>query len=167
MLLWRPVTGFLLAARFLYSTNKFMYCIALALQFLLLLFHQVTTLFDLHPFNNVRRNTMRERLLECGVNGALMATPLTGFAFHVQWMAVAALVIYPVLLVGEYLNWWRHYFFGPTVAWQATYNRLFRCTISVLPPIKNHPVPNLEHTTLHGLTLLATIFTYIPYFTAF
>lgn len=95
-----------------------------------------------------------------------MAVPLIGFAWRVEWMAVAALVIYPVLLVGEYLNWWRHYFFGPTEAWQQTYDRLFKNTTIVLPPIKNHPVPNLEHTLLHSLTLLTTILTYIAYFTA-
>lgn len=139
---------------------------AMLLQLSLLLFHQATTLFDFYPFNNVRHYTFGERLLECGVNGTLMSVPLIGFVFHLEWMMLAALVIYPVLLIGEYLNWWRHYFFGATESWQQTYDRLFRNTIIVLPPIKNHPVPNLEHTLLHSLTLLTAIVTYIAYFTA-
>jgi hypothetical protein len=139
---------------------------AIGLQVALLLFHQVTTLVDIYPFNNVRRYTLSERLMECSVNGVLMVVPIVGFVCHFGWMAVAALIIYPVLLLGEYLAWWRPYFFGPTAAWQKTYDLVFRPTIKVLPPIKNHPVPNLEHTLLHGLTLLTTILTYIAYFTA-
>lgn len=139
---------------------------ALAFQLSLLLFHQATTLFDFYPFNNVRPYTIKERLIECSVNGTLMAIPCFGFAFGIGWMMVASLLIYPALLVGEYLNWWRHYFFGPSEAWQETYDRLFRHTLIVLPPIKNNPIPNLEHTLLHSLTLLTTILTYIAYFTA-
>ena len=143
-----------------------MITVALLFQASLLLFHQVTTLFDFYLFNNVRNDTVKERLLECSVNGVVMVLPILGFAFHIGWMAAAALVIYPVLLMGEYLAWWRHYFFGPTEAWQRTYDHLFRHTLIVLPSIKNHPVPNLEHTLLHSLTLLTTIVTYIVYFTA-
>lgn len=139
---------------------------ALFFQACLLLFQQATTLFDFYPFNNVRNYTVGERLLECSVNGALMAVPVAGFAFHIGWMQAAALVIYPVLLAGEYLRWWRPYFFGPTGAWQEAYDRFFRQTVTVLPPIKNHPVPNLEHTILHAVTLLTAIVTYIAYFTA-
>ena len=143
-----------------------MLAVALFFQGSLLLFHQLTTLFDFYPFNNVRPYAIPERLVECGVNGALMLIPFLGFAFAVAWMQVAALVIYPVLVVGEYLAWWRPYFFGATEDWQATYDRLFKKTLIVLPAIKNNPVPNLEHTLLHGLTLLTTILTYIAYFTA-
>ena len=82
-------------------------------------------------------------------------------------MMMAALLIYPVLLIGEYLSWWKPYFFGGSEAWQITYNRLFKNTLIVLPAIKDHPVPNLEHTLLHGLTLATTVITYIAYFTAF
>ena len=152
-----------------YSCSKSlstMMATALVFQLGLLLFHQVITLFDLYPFNNVRNYTIRERLAECGVNGVLMAVPVFGFALKVEWMMTAALVIYPALLIGEYFQWWRHYFFGATAAWQELYNRLFKDTIIVLPSIKNNPVPNLEHTLLHGLTLLTSIVTYIAYFTA-
>ncbi|WP_121353881.1 hypothetical protein [Flavisolibacter nicotianae] len=142
-----------------------MLTVAVLFQGVLLLFHQVTTLFDFYPFNNVRQYTLKERLAECCVNGIIMAFPLAGFCLQIDWMTVTSLVIYPVLLLGEYLNWWRHYFFGPTEEWQQTYDRLFRHTIIVLPRIKDHPVPNLEHTLLHSLTLLTAIVTYIAYFT--
>lgn len=139
----------------------------LAIQFLLLVYHQLTTLCDWYPFNNVRSYSIKERLTECGINGFIMASPLIGFYFHIPWMMMAALLIYPVLLIGEYLSWWKPYFFGGSEAWQITYNRLFKNTLIVLPAIKDHPVPNLEHTLLHGLTLATTVITYIAYFTAF
>lgn len=135
-------------------------------QALLLFFHQATTLFDFYPFNNVRLYTLKERLMECCINGTMMVVPPLGFLLSVHWMMIASLVIYPVLLIGEYLAWWQHYFFGPTTAWQQTYDHLFSNTIIVLPRIKNHPVPNLEHTILHSLTLIAAFLTYIYYFTA-
>jgi hypothetical protein len=139
---------------------------ALALQVLLLLFHQATTLFDFYPFNNVRQYTLKERLVECCVNGLLLATPALGSALQLQRMMTVSLVIYPVLLVGEYLSWWHPYFFGASEGWQKIYDRLFKHTVVVLPRIENNPVPNLQHAVLHLLTLAATIFTYIAYFTA-
>ena len=143
-----------------------MEALVIVVQVLLLVFHQLTTLVDLYPFNNVRQYTLKERVTECLVNGAIMVMPVIGFAVHIQWLMIASLVIYPALLLGEYLNWWQHYFFGPSAAWQETYNRLFKQTIIVLPPVKNHPVPNLEHCILHGLTLVATVITYFYFFTA-
>jgi hypothetical protein len=142
-----------------------MAAITISLQLLVLLFHQITTLFDLYPFNNVREYTIKERIAEGLINGSIMVVPVIGFWWHVQWMMTASLVIYPVLLLGEYLNCWRPYFFGATEAWQKTYDRLFRKTIIVLPPIKHHPIPNLEHTLLYALTVMAAIVTYIYYFT--
>jgi hypothetical protein len=139
--------------------------IVIGSQLFLLLFHQCTTLVDLYPFNNVRSYSLKERAIECLVNGSIMLLPALGFIFHIQWLMITSLLVYPVLLAGEFMSWWRHYFFGATECWQKMYDRLFKETIIVLPPIKNHPVPNLEHTILHGLTLITTILTYIYYFT--
>ncbi|WP_018617304.1 hypothetical protein [Segetibacter koreensis] len=139
--------------------------IVIVFQLVLLLFHQATTLVNFYPFNNVRNYTIKERLLECFVNGVIMAVPVIGWVFRIKWMVTASLFIYPVLLAGEYLNWWKHYLFNPTEEWIKTYDRIFKETIIVLPPIKNNPIPNLEHTILHSLTLETTVVTYIYYFT--
>ena len=137
----------------------------IALQIILVVYHQLTTLVDLYPFNNVRSYTVKERLLECLVNGVVMVVPPVGYIFGIRWMIIASLIIYPALLAGEYLNWWKHYFFQSSQEWLKTYNRIFKETIIVLPPIKNNPVPNFEHTILHSLTLVTTIVTYIYFFT--
>jgi hypothetical protein len=139
--------------------------IVIGFQLLLVIFHQLTTLIDLYPFNNIRSYTIKERLIECLVNGSIMLVPVIGHLLQIKWMITSSLVIYPVLLIGEFLNWWRYYFFGPTKDWRSIYDRLFKETIIILPPIKNHPIPNLEHTILHGITLITTVLTYIYYFT--
>jgi hypothetical protein len=142
-----------------------MYFITLVTQLLLVAYHQATTLFDLYPFNNVRDYTVKERLTECLINGITMIMPFIGFYFHVAWMMMAAIIIYPALLIAEYFNWWQPYLFGASEPWQKVYDRLFRSTIIVLPAVKKNPVPNLEHLILHGLTLITCIVTYISYFT--
>lgn len=146
------------------TTKGVMEKVVIASQLVLLIFHQFTTLVDLYPFNNVRNHTIQERLTECIVNAIIMAVPPVGYIFNVKWMITASIFIYPVLLVGEFLNWWRHYFFKPTKEWSKTYNRIFKETIIVLPPIKNNPIPNLEHTILHSLTFVTAVVTYIHYF---
>jgi hypothetical protein len=142
-----------------------MYFITLVTQLLLVAYHQATTLFDLYPFNNVRDYSVKERLTECLINGITMIMPFIGFYFHVAWMMMAAIIIYPALLIAEYFNWWQPYLFGASEPWQKVYDRLFRSTIIVLPAVKKNPVPNLEHLILHGLTLITCIVTYISYFT--
>jgi hypothetical protein len=142
-----------------------MNAITLGAQLLLLAYHQATTFFDLYPFNNVRDYTVKERLTECLINGITMMAPFIGFYLHIEWMMTASLIIYPALLIAEYFNWWKPYFFGASETWQKIYDRLFRSTIIVLPPVKKNPVPNLEHLLLHGLTLITCIVTYISYFT--
>jgi hypothetical protein len=142
-----------------------MYFITLVTQLLLVAYHQATTLFDLYPFNNVRDYSVKERLTECLINGITMIMPFIGFYLHVAWMMMAAIIIYPALLIAEYFNWWQPYLFGASEPWQKVYDRLFRSTIIVLPAVKKNPVPNLEHLILHGLTLITCIVTYISYFT--
>ncbi|HJW16175.1 MAG TPA: hypothetical protein VJ499_03600 [Flavisolibacter sp.] len=142
-----------------------MTALTIGVQLLLLAYHQATTFFDLFPFNNVREYSINERITECLINGIIMIAPLIGFYLHIEWMMAASLIIYPALLIAEYFNWWKPYFFGASDAWQKVYDRLFRTTIIVLPPVKKNPIPNLEHLVLHVLTLIACIVTYIYYFT--
>jgi hypothetical protein len=55
--------------------------------------------------------------------------------------------------------WWVPYFFGPSKAWQAAYDRLHSQTIKVLPARGLNPIPNLEHMILNVLTLVTAITT--------
>jgi hypothetical protein len=123
----------------------------------LLVYHQFTTLVNLYPFNNTRRHTVREKLIECGVNGVLMALPPVGFYLQNVWLMGLGVFFYAVLLVGELVTWWVPYFFGTSAHWERVYDRVFRNTITILPARGRNPVPNLEHMVLHGLTLAAAV----------
>jgi hypothetical protein len=97
---------------------------AIALQVLLLAYHQVTTQVDLFPFNGARFYKGWEKVLECGVNGILMSLAPVGFAFGIRGLMWFGVFYYFVLFAEELRVWWVPYFFRPTQSWQAAYDRL-------------------------------------------
>jgi hypothetical protein len=150
-------------------------------------YHQVTTLLDLFPFNGARNYSWKERLAECGVNGALMALPPIGFGLHIQGLMIFGVVYYFVLFAIELIIWWVPYLTAPSgrwlgvynrllacatldfgkgdlsARWRETYNRLHRGTITFLPARGDRPVPNLEHMILQAWTLTTAIVTVVAY----
>src|ERR1700722_13860574 len=90
----------------------------------LLLYHQITTLFDLYPFNAVRHYTWKMRLGEAGFNGVLMSLPPIGFGFHIHGLMIFGVVYYSILFIIELIIWWVLYLVVPTGRWRATYNRV-------------------------------------------
>lgn len=137
--------------------------LALVLQFLLLLYHQVTTLCDFFPFNGVRYYTRRERLLEAGSNFVLMALPPVGFLLHWPWGMEFGAVFYFILLAGVFATWWVPYFFGGSPKWVEIYARIQGQTITVIPRRGANPTPNLEHLILMVLVLVTAIATLNAY----
>ena len=136
-----------------------MYTIALILNIIQLIYHQVTTNFDFYPFNNVRRYTARQRFKEASIHGGLMFFSIIAMLLNNKILISMATIYLGLLLIGEYLSWWRHYFFMPTNEWSELYNEIFKETTIVLPKIKENPIPNLEHCILHFITLLTFVFT--------
>jgi hypothetical protein len=156
-------------------------------QVVLLGYHQATTLLDLHPFNGARNYSGKEKLMEAGVNGALMSLAPVGFVFQIQPLMVFGAVYYFVLFAAELIIWWVPYLTVPSGRWRviynrllsiatshfepgdtlehwiAIYNRLHRGTIALLPARGDRPVPNLEHTILHAWTLITALATLIGY----
>ena len=164
--------------------------IALTSQIVLLVYHQVTTWFDLHPFNGVRHYSTKEQLAEAGANAVLMSLAPIGFALHIHALMTFGVVYYFVLFTIELWIWWLPYFIVPTNRgrrvyhrvlalatsnfekgdtldhWIAIQQRLHRDTITILPPRPNRPVPNLEHMILHALTLVTAVVTIVSYSSA-
>ena len=132
---------------------------AITLQIILVLYHQVTTLFDFFPFNGVRFYSRRETLIEAGINLVLMSLPLVGFFWHVSALLKFGIVYYFILFAVECATWWWPYFLGPSPKGLENYNRIHRRTITVIPRRGNNPVPNLEHLILMILTLVTAIAT--------
>jgi hypothetical protein len=145
-----------------------MFALALGLQVLTLVFHQLTTHLDLHPFNNVRHYSRKERLTEGSVNGAVMLLPVVLLLVDRPVTVTISAVLFSMLFVMELLMWWLPYVSGASLpvltqgdeTWDQMHARVFASTVTVLPRIRSHPTPNLEHTLLHACTLAAAVATW-------
>jgi hypothetical protein len=131
--------------------------LALALQLLLLVYHQVLTRFDFYPFNGARFSQPKERQLEAGTNFLFMFWPPIGFAFGWAGVMRGGAFFYFILFACELATWFVPYFFGASPKWQEIYSRVQGRTLMVLPKRGDNPNPNLEHLILMVLTL-ATAF---------
>lgn len=140
-----------------------MIALAITLQIIHLVYHQVTTLFDFFPFNGVRLSSWQLRLTDAGTSLIPMAVPPIGFIFHNQSLMQVGVVCNFILLGGEIATWWVPYFFGPSPKWLEIYNQIHRQTITVIPRRGSNPVVNLEHLILMVLTLLTTVVTLLAY----
>jgi hypothetical protein len=162
--------------------------VAVVVQVVLLVYHQVTTLFDFFPFNGARNYSRTEKIAECGTNAVLMSIAPIGFGFGIAGCETFGVYYYYVLFALEMIIWWIPYFCEPRgvflrvynlllaigtsdfppenclARWKVTYERLHRSTWIILPPKGDRPVPNVEHTILHLLTLITLIVTTIEYF---
>jgi hypothetical protein len=136
-----------------------MLTVAIGLQILLLVYHQITTLVDLFPFNGARFLKAWEKALECSVNGLLMSLAPLGFAFGIRGLMWFGVAYYFVLFAEEIRVWWVPYFFWPSPRWRSVYHRIHSQTIKVLPARGDKPIPNLERTILHALTLVTAVAT--------
>jgi hypothetical protein len=139
-----------------------------------IVYHQVMTLVDLFPFNNIRGASRRERMTEALVNGPVMSIPLAllvlSGALLAPWLALIAGAVETVILLGGLALWWLPYLAGRTVpwatagtgaTWQELHRRTYGLTVIVLPDRHGRPRPNLEHMILHSVMLAATIACYL------
>jgi hypothetical protein len=127
--------------------------LALALQILLVAYHQATTLLDFYPFNGARFARLRERLLEAGFNFLLMAPAPIGILLGWSGAIRLAAAYYPILFLCEVATWWVPYVFGASAKWREIYSRVQGRTIGILPRRGDNPAPNLEHLILMALTI--------------
>ena len=137
--------------------------VAIALQLIHLLYHQVTTLFDFFPFNGVRSSSWHLRLMDAGTAFIPMAIPPIGFILRNPTLMEIGIVCNFIILGGEIATWWIPYFFGASPQWLEIYNKIHRQTITVIPRRGKNPVVNLEHLILMVLTLLTTVVTLIAF----
>lgn len=147
-----------------------MFVAAMLLVISTVLYHQLTTLVDLYPLNNIREATRRERLTESLVNGPLMLMPavLLGVAalLHRPPFAFAAAGLEWVTVAGGLALWWLPYLTGWRVpfstvgtreSWKNLHARTYAQTIIIVPALHGRPRPNLEHMLLHALMLVAAV----------
>src|SRR5262249_32061838 len=157
--------------------------LALLCQIILLVYHQLTTLLDLHPFNGARFASRTERWAESAVNLVLMSLAPIGFAFGIRGLMWYGVIYYPILFWFEIVILWLPYFPAPPGRWLRVYNvllgvattsigdpdalanwtsrhlRLHHSTITILPTGRGPILPNLEHMILHAWTAVTAIAT--------
>ena len=136
--------------------------LALILQLVLLVYHQIFTLFDFYPFNGARFSKPAERIGEAAFNGLLMAATPIGLLFQVTPIIRFGAPFYFILFACEIATWFVPYVFGASPKWQDIYSRVQARTLMVLPRGDN-PTPNLEHLILMGLTIAAALVTQSAY----
>ena len=79
-----------------------MYRLMIFFQLFLFIYHQITTLVDLYPFNDVKHQPLSYKLLESIPKGILMVLPPIGFIFNIKPLMHYAVIFYPILLVGMF-----------------------------------------------------------------
>ena len=130
----------------------------------LLVYHQLTTLVPLFPWNDVKTYTMKELLLESGINGLLMGTGLTclvvGNSGFSHWYP---LVYYPFLFVGECVDWWIPYFSESFAKSRKIwdYDAHFSRTLKFISHKPGVRTPDANHTVLHLFTVATIVVVYI------
>lgn len=87
----------------------------IAFQLLTLIYHQITTRFNLYPFNGVKHYSIQERRKEALINGIIMMLAIFLSSFSNATGLVIAASIWTLILVGAIFNWWIPYFFGKEI----------------------------------------------------
>ena len=136
---------------------------AIVIQLMHLLYHQVTTWFDFHPFNGVRALPWRLRFVDAGTAFVPMVIPPLGFLLGNRTLMEIGVVCNFVILGGEIATWWVTYFFGASPRWQEMYNKIQRDTITVIPRRGPNPTINLEHMILMVLTICSTVMSFVAF----
>lgn len=132
---------------------------AVALQILLFIYFEVTTLMNLFPWNDLTKYSPKEKLLEATVNGITIIVGLVLFVTKIKWLMVISVVLWFIFLLMQLLTWWMPYLTGKHLKQfpRELYDTHFRDTIKILPPIKNHIIPDAQHIVLQIISLATFI----------
>lgn len=128
--------------------------LSIIIPILLSVYLVITDFVDLAPFNDVSKHSRETRNWEI-----LLNYPLPLVAAFCNWYGttittIVAILIGALFLFGNIFSWWVPYFFGCSDEARRHYEEAFGKTIKILPPIKNHPIPNLEHLPVAVLIIL-------------
>jgi hypothetical protein len=140
-----------------------MLTVALAFNMLHFMYHQLTLHFDFYPFNNIHAIPSGRRMIKSLAGGLLALFPLISLRSGNLILIEMALVLLVVMVSREFWLWWVPYLTRPSEEWRNWYQQVFRETVRVLPPIRDNPIPNLEHCILHLLILSSLFSTMIFY----
>lgn len=132
---------------------------AVSLQMLLFVYFEATTLINLFPWNDLSKYSSKEKLLEATVNGIVIIIGVAMFVSKIKVFMVISVVFWFVFLFMQLLTWWMPYLTGKHLKQfpRELYDTHFQRTLKILPPIKDHIIPDAQHNVLQILTLITFI----------
>lgn len=132
-----------------------MFTFAFISQIILLVYFEVTTLINLYPWNDLSKYTRKEKITEATVNGITIIIGITLFISKKPVLMVIATIFWFLFLLVQLLNWWMPYITGKHLKQfpRELYDSHFQDTLKILPPIKEHIIPDAQHNVLQLLSL--------------
>ncbi|MBS4200522.1 hypothetical protein KHA93_12865 [Bacillus sp. FJAT-49732] len=137
-----------------------MFYVAILFQILVFLYFEITTLVNLFPWNDLSKYTVRQKWTEAISNGVILLVCIGLFATKTSWGMGISLLFWVFFFIMQLLTWWMPYVMGQHLKQfpKTLYESHFSRTVKILPPIKNHIVPDAQHNVLQLLSLSAIIF---------
>jgi hypothetical protein len=138
--------------------------LTLAFAIFMLIYHQVTTMISIFPWNDTSKYTKKEIIIEAGSNGLLMGIGVIclllankGF-FHFY-----PLFYYPFLFAGEIFQWWLPFFSDKfsKMRLEDEYEIRFSRTTKIFKSRNGKHLPDANHTFLHVLTVITLILVFV------
>ncbi|MBX5436676.1 MAG: hypothetical protein IRZ33_05600 [Alicyclobacillaceae bacterium] len=139
--------------------------IFLAVEAFMLLFLMLHDWIHLPPWTDARATrrvyTMSTNLRNTLLNSVPVAIALLLTIYYLSaaipgWVRGYWILLYALLLLGEYRAWWHPYWFGWDPKRLARYRELFGNTHTIMPA-RGGMAPNTAHVLLHACTALAFV----------
>jgi hypothetical protein len=140
---------------------------AIAFQILLFIYFEGTTLVNLYPWNDLSKYSNQEKIIEASVNGIIIILCLGLFISEIKWLMIISVIFWFVFLFMQILTWWMPYLTGKHLKQfpKTLYETHFKNTFKLLPPIKDHIIPDAQHNVLQILSLITFIVNTFALFT--
>ncbi len=100
---------------------------------------------NLSPWNNISAMPLPDKLVHSLANYMPLLFVSLAFLKHERGLMLTALLIVLLYVIFYITSHWIPYFFGTSEQRRREHQRLFGKTVTILPPIKNHPIPNVDH----------------------
>ncbi|MBS4195623.1 hypothetical protein [Lederbergia citri] len=137
-----------------------MFSLAILFQIFVFLYFEITTLVNLFPWNDLAKYTKRQKWIEGISNGIILLVCIGLFATKTSWGMGISLLFWVFFFIMQLLTWWMPYLTGKHLKQfpKNLYDSHFSRTVKLLPPIKNHIIPDAQHNVLQLLSLITIIF---------
>lgn len=119
------------------------------------------------PFNrNINGISVSARLPSTIIHSSIGAIFVVVNILTLKWAIFGGAVWFSIISIVAVINWWLPYLAG--VHWgeinPEVYERHYANNITVLPPIKGHPiVPDVQHTLIHLAVFAVTILSWYSF----